>query len=747
LAQEIVSALRQSFGGDIYFVPLAEVTSVRSVLFQIANHMSLSPSYIRRSSTIEDILTLIIEQLRMRRVMLVLDNCEHVLAAAPLFQQLLEELTELRVVVTSREPLALTGENCLRLGPLSYPEFASDVLVPEAASAYESVQMFVQEARALDAGFGINEENCADIVAICSLLNGLPLCIELAAAQLAVRSLAQLHAEMQGASSSQLLQRMQPDGEAASHHLSLRHAIEWSYRQLNQAEQQVLESLSIFATQADEEAILAVAFGDNESVAENTHKTLLPYLLHSLADKNLIQRYIPTGKLPVYGQMIPIRNVLREEIICPDRLGQYQRRYMGFFCRMTGGSGSGNATELLGFQANHADRLAQIDQRYTNIVAALEWSLSHDITSALQLVNQLDAYWRSRGLWHDARYWLDQLVQSNLGNNTELSNSARARVLSALAAFQLLQGESVTAIDTANKSLALAESEQSRPELIRSLIVLGDINCSLDDYSRAYSQYDRALGMVREVGDRWHEAKLLSRLGHLAHNRGDLSGADRLLNQSLLLWHAQSHQAGVAGVLQRLAQVELLRGRADRANDYARQSYTLYHKQANLVGEATALQRLGATELQMGHLDKAEQALRESIAQLRVLESGITLAEALTSWGRLMQLLDRPTEAVQSYLEAIHLAETQRSRRVVSANLCALASVLFSQHKHIEAAKLLAVAVHSLQGLGGAVLLSMQRQVDILKMDLLRHLSQISFNAAWEEGARLTLKQALDLAI
>lgn len=743
LAQEIVNELRQPLGGEIYFVPLAEVTSPRSVLFQIANHMSLSPSYIRRSSTVEDILILITEQLRARRVMLVLDNCEHVLTAAPLFQQLLEEIAELTIVVTSREPLALVGENCLRLGPLSYPESSGAVMAPEAALAYEAVQMFAQEARALDASFEVNESNCADVVAICSLLNGLPLCIELAAAQLAVRSLTQLHTEMQGASSSQILQRTQVEGESDSHHLSLRQAIEWSYQQLNAAEQQVLESLSVFATHADEEAILAVAFGDAQESADSTHKTLLPYLLHSLADKNLIQRHMPTGKLPLYGQMTPIRNVLREEIICSNRLGEYQQRYMDFFCRVTDTNGPAHVT---GFQAHHSERLSQIDQQYANIIAALEWSLSHDFGAALKLVSQLEAYWRSRGLWHDARYWLDQVVQSSLGNSAELSHGIRAHVLSALASFQLLQGESVTAIDTAHKSLALAESEKNNPEMIRALIVLGDINCSLDDYSRAYSQYDRALVMAREASDRWHEAKLLSRLGHLAHNRGDLSGADRLLNQSLLLWHAQSHQSGVAGVLQRLAQVELMRGRAERANDYARQSLNLYSKQGNLVGVATALQRVGATELQMGHLDRAEQALRESTSQLRVLELGLTLAEALTSWGRLMQLLDRPQEAIQSYLEAIHLAETLRSRRMVSSNLCALASVLFSQHKHIEAAKLLAVAVHSLQGLGGVVLTSMQRQVDILKMDLLRHLSQASFNGAWEEGTRLTLKQALDLA-
>lgn len=734
LGLEISNLLRNHFNNNVYHVSLALVNSADAVAGEIANQLRLPLQELRKSAsaTLPD---LVVEALRHKQTLLVLDNFEHVLSAASLICYLLEQTPALVIIVTSREPLGLEGEMRLAVSPLTYPSLSCQPLGIDAVASYPAVKMFVQEARTLDASFTLTEENYTHVGRICEMMQGLPLCLELVAGQLAHHSLTDILSQLDQDDFTTPLTRESTPGMPNPHHISLLHAIQWSYQKLKPIEQQLFSALSVFAAPVDEQALLAVAFDS----AGHLETTMAPYVLNTLFNQHLIRQEHKPGRMTQYALMIPIRSVLRENLIAADVCQALQIRQVAYFEQLA------TRPESKASHSRHTEWAQQIDCNYYNIIMALEWCHANASARALHMAASLADYWHSRGYWHEGRRWLDQLIQSNTGDRPDVPIHIRARVLGALATFQMLQGESITAIDTANKSLALAESAapDSVAERGGALTVLGDVNYQLDDYVHALSQYDRALEVYRQAGDRWHEANLLGQMGYLAHDQGDLASADRLINQSLIIWHSLADQAGIASALQRLAQLELLRGRSERAVEMAQQSLVLYRKQEDRLGEATAMQRLGAAWLQMGHLDRAESVLTNAVDQLQQLNSGISLAEALTALGRTLQLQGRISEAIGKHRDAIELAEQMHNRRVVSTNLSFLAGALMSQSQPVAAAKLLASASKVAPVSSNPISNVTTRHAEALKIEVRRHLTPLTFDTAWEEGLTLNLKQAL----
>ncbi len=744
LGLEISNLLRGSFEDHVFYVSLSPVNSPEGVPSEIALQLHLPAQDLRRmvSAALPDIL---VEALRHRRTLLVLDNFEHVLSASGLISYLLEQTPSLVIIITSREALGLADEMPLEVPCLSFPSSAqasvqgSIGLDLNAAANYAAIKMFVQEARTHDAGFNLTDSNYEQVRAICEQLQGLPLGLELAAGQLAHSPLAELHTQLQQNHSVRPLSHENGRNTLPSHHMNLVQAIQWSYQKLKPIEQQLFTAACIFAAPVDEQALQAVAFDANGLL----ETSMLPYVLRTLCDKHLLQQDLLPGRINRYTMMTPIRNALRETIVAKPLLETLQLRQVNYFEQLA------NRPEN---KINHPGNLEwgqQIDHNYHNLIAALDWCYINEPNRALHMAANLANYWKSRGHWHEGRRWLDRLIQTNGNTIPIVPANVRARALGALATFQMLQGEPITAIDTANKSLALAEGEQPDNETAiergSALTVLGDANYLLDDYAHAVAQYERALEVYRKIGARWYEANLLGQMGYMAHDQGDLSSADRLINQSLIIWHGLANQVGIASALQRLAQLELLRGRSERASELAQQSLTLCRKQEDRLGEAIALQRLGAAWLQMGQLDRAEGALSEAVAQLQMLNSGISLAEALTSLGRTLQLQGRIPEAIKLHRMAIELAEQLRNRRVVSANLSFLAGALMGQNQPVTAAKLLATATKLTPTGNSAISNVTARHAEVLKIEVRRHLSPLNFDTAWEEGLALNLNQALSI--
>ena len=745
LGLEVSNQLRSFFEDQVFQVSLAFVTSPDSVPDEVAKQLHLPLQELRRSGNAE-LPSILVETLRHKRTLLVLDNFEHVLPATALISYLLEQTPSLVIIVTSREALGLPDETRLLVQPLSYPTLISQLSSPEMASTYAAVQMFVQETRTQDAHFGLTPHNYAEVSQVCELVQGLPLCLELAAGQLARQSFTELLAQLQQHLSNFVLTQDESNPTLTPHHINLKQAIDWSFRALNPIEQQVFSALCVFTAPADEHAILAVCgTTSGTGLAGLIDASMLPYVLRSLCDKNLVLQTRSIGHVTRFNLMAPIRSVARDTIVAAAVMEKLHMQVIAHFESLA------NQPESAVSHPNHIEWTQRIDADYYNLLTSLEWCYVNATTRALQIAVNLAVYWQTRGRWHEGRRWLDRLIQSSLHPDThdtpQVPIDVRARALSALAMFQLLQGEPITAIDTANKSLALAEASNNPIERGSALSVLGDLNYQLGDYTYTLAHYERALVAYREAGNRWHEATLLGQMGYLAYDQGDLPNADRLLNQSLIVWHGLSNQSGIASALQRLAQLELVRGRSEHAAELAQQSLTLYRKLEDRLGVATAIQRLGAAWLQMGQLDRAEQLLGEAIHQLQTLNSGIVLAEALTTLGRILHLQGRTAEAIAKHRAAIDLADQMHNRRVIATNLNLLAGALIGQNQPLTAAKLLAVATKIIPVNINALANVTAKYADTLKIDVQRHLSPSTFATAWEEGLSLNLKQIMALIV
>jgi non-specific serine/threonine protein kinase len=523
LTLTVAGAVRGRFRDGVVFVPLAAVTQPELMLSAIADAIGL------RESTSRDRRTQLHGFLRARRMLLILDNVEQILAVAPDVAQLVAVAPELTVLVTSRAPLRLGGEHEIPLQPLG---IASALATPAALLASDAGRLFVERARAHDPSFEVNDASAPIVAEICAQLDGLPLAIELAAARANVLSPRQLRDRLERR--LPLLTGLARDLPAR--HRTMRDAVAWSYDLLTDDEQRLFRQLSVFVGGCTLDAATRVTGcrGDRVTGEASSRAPTSDALdlVTTLVEHSLLQREIGLNGEPRFRMLETIREYGLEQLE-RDEESAARAAHAHYYLELTR-----QLRALVKTQAMRApfDRLAADD---ANLGAALDWLEGHEAANFVAMVAAIAMYWYAFSHLHDAAMWLDRA----LARQDSASTADRGRLLIAYGELLMLQGDFVRAELVFARGLPLLRDEGEPVDLAMALISRGASLNYGGKYEAGRVHLSEALVVAEPIADRTLRAAAcggaLANLSVSARGEGDLDQATACIEDAVRWYHGQ----------------------------------------------------------------------------------------------------------------------------------------------------------------------------------------------------------------
>lgn len=692
LALQIGMELATSSHGDgtmfpdgISFVPLASIADPELVVPLIAQ--TLGVREVPNRSLIESLE----DYLSDRRTLLILDNFEHLLVAAPVASQLLGACPNLKVLVTSRGSLRLSGEHEFVVSPLKVPEGRGTVSLEELA-ACEAVALYVERAAAMDSGFRLTERNAPAVSELCRRLDGLPLAIELAAARSRIFPPYALLGRLEGRGdgdrpgSSLTLLRGGPR-DLPPRQQTLQSAIDWSYRLLTAEEQRLFARLSVFAGGWTVEAAEAVCAVDGDlDVVEG---------LASLLDKSLVRQEETADGEPRFGMLEMIRAYALGELGALGDDARTVRRRHAEYCLMCAREGE---TSIWGREEMRW--LGRLNREIGNVRAALAWCRDHgEVELALQLGGALFWFWHHGGHWTEGRAWLESvLAVAGPGHRTE----GRAAALNAI----------------------------------------GLCNWCLGDFAAARRVTEECLADSRERGDRRGMGHAFHGLGVLASEEGDLARARALIEEGLSLSRVVGDRPFVGLALHQLGTFAVLEGDEATARARIAESQRVWRELGNVVSLSLAASLLGDLARSGGRYAEAEAHYRESLELLGEAGPPGWRADYLHNLGHVTHRLGDDRQARAFFAEALSLSRELGDRRGVAESVAGLACLTAGTQPQ-RTARLLGSAITAVEAMGSHLHASNRADHEHGRAIARDRLGDEAFEAAWAQGIELPLEQAV----
>ena len=607
LAVEVASGLVESFPGGIHFVPLSPLSDpgfIASVVVQtlgIREAGGQSPLEILKKNLQDSLCA---------PMLLLLDNFEHLIQAAPTVAELLVMGSNLKILVTSRAALHVYGEHEFPVPALAVPDSRSMPPV-EVLSQYSAVALFVQRAVAAKPDFELNRENALAVTEICARLDGLPLSIELAAARVKVLSPSSMRTRL--ASRLQLLTGGARD--LPTRQQTLRGAIDWSYDLLNAAEQKLFRRLSVFVGGCTLEGV--------EAVCDTKGDLDLGLLdgMASMVDKSLLQQVEQANGESRFLMLETIREYAREklEASLEDAL---TKRAHAAYCLVLAEE---EATEQSG--AEGAEWLERFALEHDNFRAGLEWlTETGDAEWGLRLGAALFHFWETREYLAEGRDRLGKLLKIA---GAAAPTKARARALFAAGVLAGEQGDYASADVLISESLGIARQLRDKQGVAVSLNALAVFARDRGNVALAHSLFEESLVPWRELGDQKAIARSLSNLANVVKLQGDYPRARSLYAECLSIFRALGDRTGVAWSLNYQGDVARDQGDSPAARTLYEQGLAIFQELGDRWGIAGTLADLGSLAREQRNCPTAHSLYRESLKIFQELEHKRGIARLL----------------------------------------------------------------------------------------------------------------------
>jgi predicted ATPase/DNA-binding CsgD family transcriptional regulator len=667
--------------------------------------------------------------LRDKRVLLLLDNFEQVVAAAPDLAELLSACPQLKILVTSREVLHIQGEYEFPVPPLGLPTSA---YLPEGEdlSQYPAVELFLQRALAIKPDLAITQENAQAIISICRHLEGLPLAIELAAARIKLLPPQALLKRL-----AQRLQVLTGGAQNAPlRHQTLRNTIAWSYNLLKPTEQQLFRRLSIFVGGCTLEAIEVICGTSSVGTAQILDEVA------SLIDKSILQQIEQKGEEPRIIMLETIREYGLECLNVSEEEEIVQQKHAAYYLALAEKADS----ELGG--PRQTVWLEQLEREHDNLRAALYWSIAQNKTEqhmeiALRLGGALRRFWQMHGHLREGQTFLEQALAASEG--VEVSKQARAKALIAAGTLASVLTDYTRAEAWCQQSLVLFRELGDQSGIALSLYLLGVVPWMRGDFVAARSLTEEALALFREMGVKERVAWSLSTLGILDTLEGKYTIASTLLEESLSIHRELGDQRGIASTLVRLAQVHIVSlGDQEAARSLLDEGLVLYRELGDKDGIAYTYLLSGWLALSQGDTTTAYSLLEESIRIYREIGNPRNLAESQALLARVDAADAKTTTAYELFKESLTIASELNHKWLIASCLEGLAGVVSTQGHYRWAAQLWGAA-ETLR----AVIKVPIPPVELANYELGVATARIqsgeeSFADAWDQGRTMTSDQA-----
>lgn len=604
LALALAAELDSAFPDRAWFASLASLRDPGLVAASIAKAVGL-----REEEGFGALDRALLDHLRTKELLLVLDNFEHVRGASGLVAELLRASPRLRVLVTSQVALRLSGELEHPVPPLELPP-AGAAPRRSALAANPAVALFVARARAVQPELALTEEATETIARVCRRLEGIPLAIELAAARCKLFS-------PQG-----LLSRLDQRFAVLTHgardlparQQSLQAALDWSYELLAPEEQRLLRRAAVFARSFTLESAEAICDDDRAAgigVADGMQALLDHSLLQAEATGEGGVRFVMLDTIGQYA----LARLHREEGAtgAPQAL---RRRHALHFVEMA------EAAEQHLRGAAQPEWVRRLDAEHDNMRAALAWCVElREAESGCRLAGALWRFWLMRGHLSEARSWLESVL--DIPGPASL---ARAKALCGAGIMARFRGDSMTARTRLVASERLARTAGSREHLAEVLIHLGSAERYLGDAESAHAHLEESLELWRRSGDRWGLAHALSARAGLANDEGDYAAGQELRAESLQLYQAVGDRHAAAQALLGLGEIARCREDDAAAREYYERALEQFRTLGNRLHAAVAVADLGYVLSRGGRQDEALSHFIESVHVFRALGHQVGVA-------------------------------------------------------------------------------------------------------------------------
>jgi predicted ATPase/class 3 adenylate cyclase len=718
LALQVGAEMLGEVADGVWFVDLAPVADPALVLPAVAQALgvvvavpNLGPNAIEPARPIAELLA---DHVRARELIVVLDNCEHLVrACGEVAEDMLRAGPGVRVLCTSREALGVGAETSWRVPSLAAPD--PDRLPPlEELSSYESVRLFLERAEQRHPGFALTAQTAPAVAQICHRLDGIPLAIELAAARVRLLTPEQIAARLD----DRFALLTGGPGAALERHQTLRAAVDWSYDALSEPERALLRRLSVFAGGCTLEAAEAVCTGG--VVPDGS----LLDLLGPLIDKSLLVMDARRDRAR-YRLLETIRQYGREKLLSADEVEEQRARHREFFMALAEGS----TRQLWG--PEQAEVMAGLDDEVDNIAQACEWSLMReDATVALRLAGAMDRYWSQR---------------------------------------RPAQGRRIL-----EEALRRAPTDPSF-DRARALSVAGLLASEVGDFDQGRVHLDQALEMYRGLGVRRGIVWSLLNLAQVATQQGSLEEAAALLVEAVELAREAGHAPSLGWALEMSAVLELNRGRLERGAELAREALELFRRAGESTGIGAALGTLGFTRQRQGDYAGSvvffEEAAKTSYGpfELGLGDAALAQGDLASAGGHYEQLLERSRDlgmVFGQFIALIGLGEValadgspehaafrfagamalQRGGGPVASGriLAGMARLAMAAGEAVEAAQLLGAASAVADSVGLATPLVYRDPDEQCADSLRRRLGDRAYETAWQAGRAWPTEEALE---
>ncbi len=723
LALAVATDVGDDFADGVCFVSLAPISDPEFVLPTIAQTLGLWE--IGDRSPMERLKG----YLQEKHLLLLLDNCEQIVTAAPLLVELLRTCLEVKILVTSRAVLRVSGEYEFPVPPLALPDLR--LLPPladsEALAQFAAVALFLERARALKLDFQLTPTNARPIAEICVRLDGLPLAIELAAARIKLLPPKALLARL----GQRLVLLTSGARDVPARQRTLRSALQWSYDLLTADEQRLFRRLSVFVGGCTVQAIEAVCTTlDRDAAAESVLDSIA-----SLLDKSLLQQTEQAGEEPRLVMLETIREYGWEALATHGEAEATQRAHAAYYLVLT----EEVAPRLI--RAGKGRWLKWLQREQENLRTALTWLVEHkEWEAALRLGGALWRFWWMLGHLSGGR---TEFARALAGSQGVVAMPVRAKALHAASTLAAMQGDLTQAEALCGESLALFRALGDRRSSATSLIELGYAAWQRSDYAAARSLLEEAVALCREVDDQDDITLALVNLATVFLLQGEYDQARTLVEEAVVLSREGGDSWSIATSLWILALVMSLQGDLTRAPALLEESLALARQEDYKQAIASSLFVSGQVAQQQGDVALARSLFEESLALFKDMGDRQNVAQSLVGLAGISLVQGDYAAARALFEESLALFKAGGNTWFIALCLAGFGALAAAQGEWTWAVRLSGAAKALCEVIVGVLPPAMRAVQEFTSAAARAQLGEDVFTAALAEGRTMTPEQAL----
>ena len=594
LGLQIALDIIDDFKDGVYLVRLTPVRDPSLVILTIADTLG-----IRETNDASSLLGKLKDYLRDKQMLLLLDNFEQVLEAAPKIVELMETCPAVRFMVTSRAALRVRGEKELFVPPLAVPVHAGDFDL-QNVSQYAAVELFIQRARNIRPDFTVTNENAPAIAEICHRLDGLPLAIELAAARIKMMTPRELLSKLE-----RRFDVLRGGGrDLPERQQTLRSAIDWSYELLGDSTKKLFRRLSVFVGGWTLDASEAVCNLDGDLGFDVMDE------METLVDNNLLLQTQDADGQTRFGMLETIREYAHERLIQSNEIDQIRRQHALYYLEFT------RKVEPLVRSRERVKYTRKMRQEFGNIRAILEWNCStgNSVEIGQKIAITLAWFWQSSMSISESHQWAVRLME-HVDDATPLA--IHAGLLWGLGGFAWSQGDLPRAITNLDESLRLARMTDDKYLLANILIVRGLAATSAHEVQAANEMFEESIELLDTLHEKWGQSLALSWMGDVALVEKDFERAQRLHEQAIAVAREQGDPWIFLSPLMSGGNSAMIAGSPEKAEAICYEAIRLLREIDDKWSLAWGLNALGHAALQLGHLEVARASFEECISVAR----------------------------------------------------------------------------------------------------------------------------------